>query len=91
MLRAQKAAFMALAASLLQAIPYLTPIAERSVHKGESGDRGGVGAHHPRPQRNGVHEGLCKEQRALLGIEAALGADENGKRTRRKRSKRRKR
>ena len=57
----------------------LTPIAECGIHKGESGDRGGIGAHHPRPKRNGVDEGLCKEARALLGIEAAFGPDQHGK------------
>src|SRR5581483_12341231 len=55
----------------LTSVSSLAPIAERGVHKGESGDRGGVGAHHPRPQRNGVDEGFCKEERACRGTNAA--------------------
>ncbi len=53
-----------------------------AIHKGESGDRGRVGPHHPWAEGNGQNEGLCKEAGALLPLEPALGPDQNGKRAR---------
>src|SRR5512143_1580522 len=63
----------------LTSVSFLAPIAACGIHKGESGDSGSVGAHHPWPKRNGVHEGLCKEQGALFWIEAPFGPDQHRK------------
>ena len=69
----------------------LPPVAKGRVHKGESGDRGGIGPHHPGPKRNGEDERLCKQRGALLALESALGPDQHGERPRGSRFQRRKR
>jgi hypothetical protein len=54
------------------------PIAKSRIHKGESGNRSGIGPHHPGPKGNRENEGLCKQRRPLLALEAAFGPDQHG-------------
>jgi hypothetical protein len=64
----------------LPAAARISPIPEHRPHQREGGDRGGIGAQQPRPERKPHRIGQFEERRTLVLGEAPLGANEHGER-----------